>query len=79
MIRSVEDTVNLALQIVYDYDDWGDEHVSEMIATYEDGDPPPCDGDTLMTVCTKAAKLRKEVDTIEYVRDHLTPLVEEMK
>ena len=41
--------IDLACQIVYEYEDWSDEHVSDMMQTYIDcGDPAPCTGDELL-------------------------------
>ncbi len=52
MSTKKEQAVGLSLQIVYEYENWGDEHVSDMIQTYKDcGDPAPCTGDMLLHLC----------------------------
>jgi len=56
-----KDAVLLALQIAYEYDDWGQAHVSEMLDTYDDsGEVPPCSYDELMDLTMIAAKHRRE-------------------
>jgi len=51
--------VGLACQIVYEYD-WTDQHVSDMLNTYDDGEKRPCDYDTLMDMCYAVDKLKKQ-------------------
>ena len=59
-MRSRKDAVSLACQIVYEYDNWGAEHVSDMMATYDAcGDRPPCTGDELMDLCMAVAVHKK--------------------
>jgi len=53
-------SVGLACQIAYEYENWGWEHISDMLATYERPEKPPCDGDTLYFLCTKAAQHKKD-------------------
>ena len=56
-----KDAVGLALQIVYEYEDWTEEHVSDMFNTYaECGDTPPCTGDDLEDLCYEADALKKK-------------------
>jgi len=54
-----KDAVELACQIGYEYENPGWEHISDMMATYED-ERPPCDGDTLYNLTMKAVALKKE-------------------
>jgi len=58
-MKRKSDAVGLAFQIVTDYPDWGDEHVSDMIQTYDRGEAP-CTGDELLDLCYKVEKLVKE-------------------
>ena len=53
-MRNKADAIRLACQIVYEYKDWGWEHISDMLATYERPERPPCNGDELMDLCTAA-------------------------
>jgi len=53
------EAVGLACQIVYEYNNWGWEHISDMLATYERPEKPPCDGDELMNFCNIAAVHKK--------------------
>lgn len=42
----------LAAQIVFEYEDWGDEHVEDMFQTYADcGDKPPCPSSDHLKEC----------------------------
>ena len=60
-MRSRKDAVGVALQVAYEYPEWGCEHVSEMLDTYESsGDVPPCDYDELMNLTMEAAKHKKQ-------------------
>ena len=52
-------SVGLACQIAYEYENWGWEHISDMLATYERPEKPPCDGDTLYFLCNIATKHKK--------------------
>jgi hypothetical protein len=53
--------VGLALQIAYEYPDWGDEHVSEMLDTYQHtGEKRPCNYDELMMLTSQADRLKKQ-------------------
>lgn len=55
-MRNKEDAVKLACQIAYEYKDWGWEHISDMLATYERPERPPCNGDELYNLCNGATK-----------------------
>ncbi len=53
--------IGTALQIVFEYPDWTDEHVSEMYATFkETGDRVNFSSTDLMDMATKADKLKAE-------------------
>ena len=53
--------IGLACQIVYEYPDWSDQHVSDMLKTYSDnGEKLPCDYDTLIDMCYLADKIKKQ-------------------
>ena len=57
-MRNKKDAIGLALQIVYEYDNWGSEHISDMMATYEDT-KPPCNGNELYDLCNIADTHKK--------------------
>ena len=59
-----KNAVGLACQLAFEYEnpDW--EHVSDMLATYED-ERPPCDGDTLHDLMNIAVKHKNEGKTYE--------------
>ena len=60
-MRNRAEAVGVALQIAFEYDGWGSEHVSAMMDTYESsGDVPPCDYDELMDLTMEAAKHKKQ-------------------
>lgn len=62
----------VATQIVFDYPNWGEEHVSDMLDTYKHtGGPAPCDYDELMSLACKADDLKKEGKTYEEVEQAL--------
>lgn len=62
------EAIGLALQIVFEYENWGDEHVSDMLSTYtETGERPPCTGDELYDLCQMAEKEKKKGLDIESV------------
>ena len=63
-MKNKKNAIGLALQIAYEYDnpDW--EHVSDMLATYED-EAPPCNGDELHDLMTAGLKLKKEGKTYQ--------------
>ena len=52
-IHSIDEVVEVAAQIVFEYEDWGCDHVWEMFKTYSAfGDDPPCEtSDDLHAVC----------------------------
>ena len=54
-----EDAIGLACQLAYEYENPGWEHISDMMATYED-EKPPCNGDELYDLTMKAIQLKKE-------------------
>jgi len=54
------ESIGLACQIAFEYEKWGWEHISDMLATYEYPEKPPCDGDTLLYLCNTAAKHKKD-------------------
>lgn len=50
--RFSKPTLELAAQVVFEYPEWGDEHIQEMLATYRAcGDKPPCTADQLEDAC----------------------------
>lgn len=51
--------VLLSLQIVYEYPEWGWEHISDMLSLYESPEKPPCDGDELWDLCIIASRHKK--------------------
>jgi len=57
-MKNNKKAIGLALQIVYEYENWGWEHISDMLATYEDT-KPPCDGDELHDLCVIADRHKK--------------------
>ncbi len=60
-MRSKNGAIGLALQLAYEYENCGEEHVAAMIDTYTDsGEDPPCSYDELYGLMLKALKLRKE-------------------
>lgn len=62
--------IGLAVQIVFEYDDWGWEHISDMLSTYEDGDAP-CSADELYDLCQKANMLKTAGRTYQEVTTEL--------
>ena len=60
-MKSYTDAVGLALQISFEYPDWGDEHISEMLQTYKHtGEPVPCNYTELQDLAVKADRLKRE-------------------
>jgi len=60
-MRDAEKAVGVAVQIAYEYKNWGDEHVSDMYRTFADcGEPAPCSSDTLYDLTWQAAELEKK-------------------
>ncbi len=43
--------VGLACQIVFEYEGWGDEHIMDMLATFEPASSAPCTGFELQDLC----------------------------
>lgn len=59
-MRDLKTACGVACQIVYEYPDWGVEHVADMHATYRAcGEPAPCSGDKLYDLTIAAARLKK--------------------
>jgi hypothetical protein len=59
--KKKETVVGLACQIAYEYPEWGEEHVSDMLRTYrENGEKAPCSGDELLDMTVKADALKKQ-------------------
>jgi len=55
MITDIEATIGVACQIAYEYEDWTQEHVSDMYNTYkETGEKPPCSYDELYDATSRA-------------------------
>lgn len=61
-MKNKPEAVGLACQIAFEYEDWGDEHVYEMLQIYvHTGEKPaPCDYDELMALTCRAARLKKD-------------------
>lgn len=70
MIRDLKAAVGLACQLVFEYDPCTDEHVSEMMATYEEEDPP-CDSHDLMGLVGQVMALRQAGYVFEAARSAL--------
>jgi hypothetical protein len=47
----IKDTAQLAAQIVFEYPEWNDEHISEFMKLFDHDDPAPCTGDELYDAC----------------------------
>lgn len=61
LTQQQKDTIGLALQLEWEYPDWGDEHVTDMIRTYTDnGEKAPCSMDTLNDWAIKARRLHRQ-------------------
>ena len=65
-----EDAISLALQLAYEYENPGWEHIEDMLACYEDEDPP-CDGDDLNDLMTQGLKLKAEGKTFQEAHKEL--------
>jgi len=60
MIKVSEELAGVALQVAYEYPDWGEEHVSDMHATYrQTGRKAPFTADDLYEVTIQADALRR--------------------
>lgn len=57
-MKNKKNAVGLATQIVFEYSDWGDEHISDMMATFELSSKAPCSGYELQDLCSAAQKLK---------------------
>lgn len=58
-MKSLKTAVGVACQVAFEYPDWGPEHVSDMLATYDaTGQEVPCDYDELMELTYAADALR---------------------
>ena len=56
-MKSIIESVGLALQIAYEYDGCGGEHIEDMLATYNSsGDTPPCSYGELLMLTEEASK-----------------------
>lgn len=65
-MNSRNDAVLLALQIAFEYENWGPEHVSDMIDTYDaTGEKAPCSYDELMDLTLIASKAKREGRSFE--------------
>ena len=63
-----KNSIGLACQLAFEYENPGWEHISDMIATYEEsGEKPPCNGDTLNDLMLKAVAMKKEGKTFDEV------------
>ena len=61
--------LNLALQIVFEYPDWNDEHVSEVLDLFE---TEPCDFGELRSLCSSVQTLKDEGLEYKEVKKKLT-------
>ena len=58
--------INLALHIVFEYSDWGEEHVSVMLSLFE---TEPCTFEELRFLCSSVQTLKDEgVDYKEIIK-----------
>ena len=55
--KNIEELAGLACQIAFDYEGFGWEHISDMMATYEDNSPD-FDADDLMNASNIAKKAK---------------------
>lgn len=61
MSKKLKDRYELAAQIVFEYENFGQEHISEMYQTYEEsGDKPPCTFHELEDACYVIKRLKNE-------------------
>jgi len=57
----MEDIAGAAAQLVFEYEGWGCEHVSDMFRTYEEcGETAPCDFDSFGEACALMQKYKDE-------------------
>ncbi len=55
----VKEVAEVAAQIVYEYPDWNEAHVNDIMRTYaEVGEIAPCDGDQLYVACNEMQKVK---------------------
>jgi len=74
---NIKDTAGLAAQIVFEYPEWGDEHIDDFMRTYSDcGDTAPCDGDELYDASHIANKLKN--DGLDY-KEVIDRLMEQLR
>lgn len=60
-MRSRKTAIGVALQLAYEYPEWGPEHVSDMLATYDaTGEEAPCDYDELSELANAATALKRQ-------------------
>ena len=59
-----KEAVGLACQLAFEYENPGWEHISDMMATYED-EQPPCDGDTLNVLMNEAIRHKNDGKTYD--------------
>jgi hypothetical protein len=64
-MKQKKNAILLACQIVYEYENWTVEHISDMLNTYEPPSVAPCDGNELMDLCYKIMKYKKEGKSFE--------------
>ena len=59
--------INLALQIVFEYPDWGEEHVSDMLSLFG---TEPCTFEELRLLCSSVQTLKdKGMDYTEIIKE----------
>jgi len=59
--------INLALQIVFEYPDWGEEHVSDMLSLFE---TEPCTFEELRLLCSLVQRLKDQgMDYTEIIKE----------
>ena len=63
-MRDKKAAISVACQLAFDYEDCGQEHISDMYNTYREcGDTPPCSYDDLEDLTYEALALKKENKT----------------
>jgi len=65
--------VGTAIQIVFEYPNWGCEHVADMYDCFDQtiDDPAPCDLNTLADLCEDVQKLKNEGFELEAIETEL--------
>lgn len=60
-VSDLDTAVGTAVQLAYEYEDVGCEHMSDMFNTFQEcGEPEPCDFGTFEDMVAQALKCRKD-------------------